>query len=364
MGDGTVGQPYGVRHPMLEKTSMKSMEFASRGVESFADRFVVCEWITNEFSESLQEGAKREIPAIRDVQEYRQWASCFVKRRVQNEPEVTDWVRIKDPIIRTVEVAWTPEHLGHYLTVADEFAEWYKRQKESKVTNFHLLLARIGAVVGACNVPQRCGENHRVWTGGLTSKQVAVANLAAQYSKAGDKTVVFAMSPLHLECIGKELKRLNVGHMYFHGKIDSRKRNRELDERFRADDGDATVLLASIGTMQAGWDLYQANKVILASRDWSARTEEQAIRRTLRPQQTKDVEVTRFHLKGSIDEYQHQLVHWKSTAAASGLDWGEPMPDDVDFIHMDTLLGRFVEELALLRGIKSHDMRDQLKVAA
>ena len=362
-GDGTPAQPFGINHPMLETGNSRSMEFSERGIEAFGNRHVVTEWVTNVFKDTLSEGAKREVPKIAGLSQYREWVSRFVKRRVHREPEVEACVKIEDPIIETVTEEWDEEHLAHYIKVADEFVQWYENhRKDKKATPLQLLLARIGAVEGACNIPQRNGVNQRIWTGGVTSKQRAVVREAVGMVRNGHKVVCFAHSPRMLDILQKSIEEQGVETVMFNGEVPSKRRHDDLDLRFR--EGSAGVLLASYGCAQAGLDLYQADRAILASRDWAARTEDQAIRRLLRPQQQKEVVVRRVHLRGSIDEYQDQLCKWKETAAASGIDWGEPMPDDVEFQHLDTLLGMFIEDLAGLRGMKGHELRDALKEAA
>jgi hypothetical protein len=71
--------------------------------------------------------------------------------------------------------------------------------------------------------------------------------------------------------------------------------------------------------------------------------------------------VEKVHLEGSIHEYQAQMVNWKQTTADAGLDWGTPLPDGVEFLHLDTVLERFVDDLAKLRGQTRQQFRDLLK---
>jgi hypothetical protein len=65
-------------------------------------------------------------------------------------------------------------------------------------------------------------------------------------------------------------------------------------------------------------------------------------------------------LRGSIDDYQEQMVSHKGDAIRAGLDWCTPELDDVEFLHLDTLLGRFVGDLAGLMGCRTHEVRDRL----
>lgn len=64
------------------------MEYASRGVDKIREQFVCVDWCTHAFSESLREGAKREIPKIANVEDFRAWLAPHMKRRLAEEPEV------------------------------------------------------------------------------------------------------------------------------------------------------------------------------------------------------------------------------------------------------------------------------------
>lgn len=362
VGDGVAGQPYGVRHPVVSEVNVKSMEYAQRGVAKFADDFVSFEWVTNEFAETLREGAKREVPRINNLALYRNWIAPFIKRRLPKEPQVAEFVKIKDAIVNTLELEWDREHLAHYLRVADEFAGWWLDRRDQKQgQNLVALLVRIGAVEAAGNAPQLgSGDGPSLYRGGLTSKQRWVINRAVEVSKT-KKVVVYAKSPMLLELYSQELRKCHVESVLYHGDITRKNRRQDL-ERFRY--GDINVLLASFGVTRAGLDLYQASHVIFGSRLWSETQEDQAVYRLLRPQQTEQVVVEKPHIRGGIDIYQDQLVTWKAAAANAGLDWGSPMGDDIEFLHLDQVLGSFVADLAKLHGMTEHDFRTMTKEVA
>lgn len=363
VGDGVPGQPYGIYQPMLAASNVMSMEFASRGRTSFADDFVVLEWCVNEFAETLSEGAKREVPKIANLAAYRGWVAPFIKRRLPDEPQVARHVTIPVPDHKIEDVEWDRNHLAHYLRVADEFASWWnKRHEDRRGGNLVALLARIDAVVTAGNFPQHVSESGSPsqYFGQLTSKQRWIVNRCVELAST-QKVVVFARQPAMLNLLQRETAACGVECIVYHGKRSAQQRRADL-KRFRH--GSAQVAFASYGVTRAGLDLYQANTAILGTRSWSDREEDQAIRRLLRPQQTRPVTVEKPHLVGGIDFYQDQLCQWKASAASAGLDWGTPMPDDVEFVHLDTILGRFVEDLAKLHGIAGYKYRDILKETA
>jgi superfamily II DNA or RNA helicase len=173
--------------------------------------------------------------------------------------------------------------------------------------------------------------------------------------------VIYAKSPALLELFSRELARCGVESVLYHGEITQGRRRTDI-QRFRH--GSVNVLLATFGVTRAGLDLYQASHAIFASRLWSETQEDQAVYRLLRPQQTRQVVVEKPHLRGGIDIYQAQLCAWKASAANAGLDWAAPMGEDVEFLHLDQVLGQFVEDLAKMHGMSTCDFRESLKEAA
>jgi hypothetical protein len=71
--------------------------------------------------------------------------------------------------------------------------------------------------------------------------------------------------------------------------------------------------------------------------------------------------VERLHIEGSVDEYQAQMVAFKADCAKAGLDWAAPTMSDVAFVHIDTILAKFVDNLAAIRGLTAHEFREQMK---
>lgn len=361
-GDGTAIQPYGWQRAYLEKSHRQSMSHAQRGIDAFRDSFIVTEWVTNAFAEDNSSGAKREVPKIANLDAYRRSIACHVKRRVDDEPEVSKYIRIPVPRKKVTEIEWDRAHLAHYLRVSDEFASWYRNKAESagkkgKQVNLIALLARIGAVQFACNYPQRGHESFGALFG-LTSKQRYAIERVAELVAEGRKIILYAENPGVLELIHLHLKNLGVESLVFHGGQNIKARTRELNRQFRY--GSVPVLLASLGVTQTGLNIPQANYVIFYDRAWDATTENQAGARVLRPQQESEVDFEYLHLAGGIDIYQAQMVAHKQDSISAGLDWATPELATVEFLHLDTLLGRFCEDLATRNGVKGYQLREAL----
>lgn len=359
-GDGTAAQPWGWRRGFLEQNWRNSMSYAKRGIDEFINKFVTFEWISREFEDTLIEGAKREIPRIANLELFRQFVAPHIKRRIVEEPEVAAHIKIPKHTESIIEVDWEPGHLAFYLKVAEEFSNWYlqSRKDRSQRNNLIALLARIRAVSFASDYPQHGVEGFGSY-GPLTSKQRWVIEEVKRLTEAGKKTIVYAENPGQLELIGRHLQDSGVDNVLFHGGIPIKKRTKELNEQFRF--GDNPNLLASLGVTQKGLNLWQAEEIIGISRSWSSTVEAQAVKRALRPQQTKNVRVRWVHLRGGIDVYKDQIVSMKKDCAQAGLDWGTPETEDVEFLHLTTVISRFCNELAALRNIRPQDLRESLE---
>ncbi len=346
-GDCTARNPYGRHGAFLEPRLLTSMAWAERGVAAMHDHFVSTEWVTNQFAEDLTSGAKRETPRLKSPERYRAWLAPVFKRRVAAETEVAAYIRTPTYSTRIQTVPWDAAHLATYLRTADEFAAWYRRAKGSATLhgiqlNLVTLLARISAVVTSADAPHR-GVGDEPPLPGLTSKQRAAMKQIQQWVDEGRKSVVFATQPDVLDRLADALTARGIASVRYHGGIPIAQRTKALNREFRR--GAAPVLLVSIGAGQTGLNLPQASRALFVSYDWSASAVAQCLGRLLRPQQTEHVEAVFLELEGSINVYQRQMAEFKKDAAAVGLDDQESQLDEVEFLHLDTLLGRFVKDL-------------------
>lgn len=360
-GDGTAAQPYGYHRGYLEQRWINSMEFTKRGIDAVRDDYVVLEWVTFEFMETLRDGAKREIPKIANVEKFRAWLAPHIKRRILEEPDVAKFIKLPPLEQETIEVGWDRAHLALYLKTADDFAQWYKQDKESRRNNLAVLLAKLQAVQKALNCPQD-GVGDAPPYSQLTSKQRTVLATLVDIAADGKKALVFCENPTVVKIIVRELAASGVESVPFHGGISIKKRVADKDKRFRK--GTASHLVATKATARAGYNVPEADYVIMYDQTWSWRTMDQAMRRPLRPERKQPVKVLHFIQRGSLDEYQAQMVAFKKDSADAGLDWATPELDEAEFVHMSTILDRFIKDLATFHGVTSFEMRERLKVAA
>lgn len=355
-GNAVAHQKYGLHNQVTMLPELfNTASYATRGVEHFKDLHVVLDWCTTEFGETLKTGAKREVPKINNLPIFRQWLAPFVQRRLRDEPEVAPHAGCPKPTRKVVELEWDRAHLAHYLDVAVNFAHWYQAEKRAremagKNTNLIAVLARIQAVVAACDHPHIGTKVVDAKYAPLTSKQRWIVRRVSEHVAAGKKTIVYAQCPKLLNRLHLELEAQGISSVLFHGERNIKQRTKELDDEFRF--GDTPVLLSSwVG--QRGLNLPQAKRVIFASRNFGADTEDQALARTTRPDQDEEVLAEYVHLRGSINHYIGQVVEWKQAAADAGLDWGDGATDADVFHHMDSILEAFCRDTLEMSAYES-----------
>lgn len=354
IGEERSYQPYSVTGGHLEPRHFISAEFQKTGRQAFLDDFVCFEWATNEFLDSGK-GAKREIPKIRsaNLNRFRAWIGPLIKRRVQQEPAVRKHVAFPVPTLHEpINVEWDINHLCLYVQTVEEFAEWYRRYAEScgeegKSLNLTVILARLEACFKAANAPHTVSGFASPYHSLTSKQQMCLSKIEDEIAK-GRRPIVFARSPSVLKRLSAELDRRGISNLVFTGQETIKKRLKRLNDDIR--DGDTQVMLASLGVTQDGLNLPELNTFIFYNRSYKAREEFQAIYRLIRPTQSRDVYGHFLHLAGSIDEYMGQLIEWKALASEAGLDYGEAVNDESEFVHFDAFLRSFLESLPVLKA--------------
>ncbi|KAJ5745984.1 hypothetical protein N7520_011166 [Penicillium odoratum] len=165
---------------------------------------------------------------------------------------------------------------------------------------------------------------------------------------AGTKSVVFSQFTSFLDLIGPQLTGVGITHVRLDGSMAQKQRKAVLEEFTKTEtyedeiiDSEAedngksspkqapTVLLISLRAGGVGLNLTVASNVFLMDPWWSFAVEAQAIDRVHRMGQTRDVSVTRFVIKDSIEGRMLRVQERKMNIAGSlGLRVGGDEGDD------------------------------------
>ena len=365
-GTCTPVNPYGRRGIFIEPRLLVSMDNCERPIDRFMSLHVVMEWCTAEFADGMVSGGKRQVPKINNIQQLRHWLAPCLKRRIVAEPEVSRYFKAPTCTHSVTELDWDRPHLAYFLKVADEFRSRFRDAKDDadrlgRKLNMVTLLARITAVLKAGNQPSHANKLFGSYTP-MTSKERYLVARAAEVARQGRKVIVYVDGPEMSERLAAAINAGGVHAVPFHGKQSIKARTARLNAEFRH--GPASVLVASLGTGQTGLNIWQASYVLMAVRAWNGKTERQAVARTLRPQQTLEVHVEFVHLPGSLDDYQAQCVQWKTVSEFEAIDLLEPAEVMEDYVHLDSIINAFVDNLAALEGVDGWKYRESLKHAA
>jgi hypothetical protein len=350
----------------FEKRLITSAQFQPTGRKEFLDKFSTFEWATNEFFDTGV-GAKREVPKIKqqNLNEFRTLISPFLKRRVQQEPAVSKYIKFPVPQLHEpLMIDWDFHHLVQYVTVVEEFANWYKSymeqmQDEKKTCSLVIILAKLEACFKSCNTPSTLNSLVAKSFNDLTSKERASIELIKSVVAEGRRPILFARNPIVLHRLSKQLNNAGITNLVFTGEESITKRTERLNAEIRQ--GDVQVMLASSGVTQDGLNLHELNTFIFYNRSYTSRVEFQSIYRLVRPKQKSNVEGYFLHLEGSIDQYMGQMIEWKQLASEAGLDYGE-QPQDKEFKHFEFFISAFLDSLPALKD-KIRLVRDSSRAA-
>ncbi|NJD75735.1 MAG: hypothetical protein FIB08_01380 [Candidatus Methanoperedens sp.] len=328
-GDATERNHYGYYGPIEKVDERGHQRGYTTGTRQFKEDFVSIEWVTPQFAQTLDTGAKsREIPKIKDPEKW--WAMMCSKivRRQRDEPEVKAHITFPKPEIRTELIKMSPEHIRHYKHWLDNFAGWFKEQLRMEKEEGHkidqmMVLAHLTQLQFASTIPQSPKTNTKdaPWSFGPTTKQQRTVELIKEAIAREEKIIVFSERPEFQRFVREILHtKHGVKSHLFIGQQGIKERNILLND-FR--NNGTNVLLATTSCGEVGLNIPEANVVVLADTSWTPSKQIQAYSRILRPQQKKKPKIFLLRAVGTIDEYMSQLMAAKSEAIDEGIDYQE-----------------------------------------
>lgn len=167
-------------------------------------------------------------------------------------------------------------------------------------------------------------------SGIVGAKVQAFAELAAELTANGHKTLVFSQFVDFLSLLRTPLDAAGVPYQYLDGSTPAAERNRRV-AAFQAGEGDFFLISLKAGGF--GLNLTAADYVVITDPWWNPAAEDQAMGRAHRIGQQRPVTVYRLVTKGTVEEQIVSLHHEKRALADSILAEGEvaalPSTDDL-----------------------------------
>jgi SNF2 family DNA or RNA helicase len=165
------------------------------------------------------------------------------------------------------------------------------------------------------------------------AKVQAFAQLAAELTANGHKTLVFSQFVDFLQILRAPLDEAGIRYQYLDGATPAAERTKRV-AAFQA--GDSDLFLISLKAGGFGLNLTAADYVVITDPWWNPAAEDQAMGRAHRIGQLRPVTVYRLVSKGSIEERIVDLHHDKRALADSILAEGDAstLPSTEDLVAL------------------------------
>ncbi|KAL7924430.1 SNF2 family N-terminal domain-containing protein [Trichoderma austrokoningii] len=145
------------------------------------------------------------------------------------------------------------------------------------------------------------------------------------------KSIIFSCWTRTLKLLSRYLEEASIQYLCIDGTCSLSQRQKKL-EQFEKDD-QKRVLIMTTGTGGFGLNLTCANRIFIVELQWNPGVESQAIARAIRLGQKSEVKVTRYLIKGTVEEEMRSQQRYKKQLAALGFD---ELPDSEDHTVLNT----------------------------
>jgi len=248
----------------------------------------------------------------------KQLTAPFILRRMKTDRSIIS--DLPDKIEQKAYCTLTREQASLYQAVVTDMQQ--RLEQAEGIERRGLVLATLSKLKQVCNHPAQflgdaSGLAHR------SGKLARLHEMLEEIREAGERTLVFTqfatmggMLQRHFEeQFGEEV-------LFLHGGV-SRKRRDGMIERFQQDADAPHLFVLSLKAGGTGLTLTRANHVVHYDRWWNPAVENQATDRAFRIGQTRNVQVHKFIVAGTLEERIDEMIEQKTGVAAQVVGSGE-----------------------------------------
>lgn len=265
---------------------------------------------------------------IRDLQKL---TSPFILRRTKEQVA-------KDLPPKTEIVLWCQMEEAQQQ-VYEEIKNQVKGELRATIKEQGLQKSKLQVLQGILKLRQVCNSPVLLKDSDYTcDESIKTSELMEEIENnlSNHKALVFSQFTSMLDILSKELVKRNIPFMLLTGATPPKERDRMVQE-FNSDKSVFRVFLLSLKAGNAGLNLTAADYVFLFDPWWNSAVEQQAIDRTHRIGQTKNVFAYKLICKNSIEERIIQLQQQKKSLAGSLVSEEEGFvkaltEDDIEFL--------------------------------
>jgi hypothetical protein len=204
----------------------------------------------------------------------------------------------------------------HMLLYAAQMEVVYEAAQSGKYTDSREALMTLTNLIKISEVPSLISNDFR---DNLTAKQRDIVNLTVKHLEKGRSVIVFASFIESVNILANALSKATTKNVYMLGDNLNPTQRFELIDAFRKQEGNSCIV-GTVGNLGKGFNLGNADVIVMSDIPWSSLLYAQSIGRILRPDQKGKPEVYMLVNKYMIDMYKFDTIQAKLNMTKKHLD--------------------------------------------
>lgn len=242
----------------------------------------------------------------------------FILRRLKTDKSIIS--DLPEKIESKEFCTLTREQVSLYKAVLNEMEE--KLERTEGIERKGMVLASLSKLKQVCNHPaQFAGDGSDPH--GRSGKLTRLVEMLTQIREAGERTLLFTQYAEMGLILKNYLKEQFMEDVFFISGAVPRKKRDEMVQCFQEDTNAPYTFILSLKAGGTGLNLTRANHVFHYDRWWNPAVEDQATDRAFRIGQTKNVQVHKFIVAGTLEERIDEMIERKSSVADQVVGKGE-----------------------------------------
>ena len=264
--------------------------------------------------------------------ELRHLVQPFLLRRLKSDPTIIPDLPEKNEMV--VYCSMTPEQAALYEQTVQQALD--RLDQSTGIQRRGLVLGLLTKLKQICNHPAHFLRETEPLAG-RSGKLDRLREMLDEALSVGDRALIFTqfvemghLLKAHLQSsFGTEI-------LFLHGGSTAKQRD-DMVQLFQREDGPAVFVL-SLRAGGSGLNLTSANHVFHYDRWWNPAVEDQATDRAFRIGQTRNVQVHKFVVSGTLEERINEMIESKQALAHSIVGSGEEWLTELDNDQLRDLL--------------------------
>ncbi|MEI7615590.1 MAG: DEAD/DEAH box helicase, partial [Actinomycetota bacterium] len=214
----------------------------------------------------------------------------------------------------------TKEQASLYKAVVDDMLN--QVEQSEGINRRGLVLATLMKLKQVCNHPAQFAKDNSS-IADRSGKLQRLKDMLLETRESKERTLIFTQFAEMGRILSQYFQDLFAEEVFLlHGGT-SKKNRDEMVERFQNDENAPLIFILSLKAGGTGLTLTRANNVIHYDRWWNPAVENQATDRAFRIGQTKNVQVHKFIVAGTLEERIDEMIEKKTGLANQVVDSGE-----------------------------------------